>query len=459
MPSRILIVDDDDIVRESLAVVLSNRGFECRQATDGQVALDILLEEDFDVVITDLEMPRINGLDLLERSRQIQTTASFILITAYGSMETAIQALRKGAFDYLLKPLNFEDLAIKIQKLIEHKDLILENEALRQEIHSQYDFSNIVGQSEAIQNVISTIKKVSDSDSNILIGGKSGTGKELVARTIHYNSIRQKGPFVAINCGAITESLFESELFGHKKGSFTDAVSDKEGLFRMAHRGSLFLDEIGELSLSSQSKLLRSLETREILPVGATAPQKVDIRVIAATNQNLKDRIKLGTFREDLYYRLNVIEINLPSLNERREDIPLLIRHFIRKYNRQMNRAVKGVEPGLMSKLVNRSYRGEVRELENLLERLMIFSNGSVLTLDGLPPDLREETNRFDVSTQHTTLKAAVEDFERRHILQQLEKNDYHRGRTAKELQIGDATLYRKMKELGIDKCDVTLNG
>jgi len=450
MANRILIVDDDDILRESLRATLENRGFYCEQAPDGSTAFEKLQEKPFDVVLTDIEMPGMNGLELLEKSGHIQPSTSFIIVTAYGTLETAIEALRKGAFDYLLKPLNFEDVALKIQKLIEHKELVEENQALRKEIHAQYDFSNIIGQSPAIQKVFETIRQVSDSDSNILITGKSGTGKELVAKAIHYNSVRRKGHFVALNCGAITETLFESELFGHKKGSFTGAVSDKQGLFVAAHRGTLFLDEISEMSLTAQAKLLRAIETREILPVGATQSIKVDVRLIAATNRDLFHQVQTGAFREDLYYRLNVIEIHLPSLKERRDDIPLLVRHFIQKYNRQMNKRIKDIEPRALQALMERDWQGEVRELENTIERLMIFAKGDYLTFADLPPDLCGPSTSLDGEGEGQTLKRAVEDFERQYIQSQLQRHHFHRGETAKALGIGEATLYRKMSALGI---------
>ncbi len=449
MAIRILIVDDDDITRESLATVLETRGFVCTQAINGATALDELRARDYDVVITDIEMPRMNGIELLDAANQMLTKASFIFITAYASVQTAIEALRKGAFDYLLKPLNFEDLAIKVQKLIEHKELVHENQALRQEIHSQYKFSNIIGESPAIKQVFETIKRVSDSESNVLILGNSGTGKELVAKAIHYNSPHRLGRFVAVNTGAITETLIESELFGHKKGSFTGAVSDKEGLFKAADRGTLFLDEIGEMTLTAQTKLLRAIETGEITPVGSTQPQHVHARIIAATNVDLERRVAEGSFRDDLFYRLNVIEIKLPSLKDRREDIPLLVRHFIQKYNRQMNKLVTSVQPQLMQALLSREWKGEVRELENFIERLMIFATGSELTMDHLPPESINPIKTFSTGTSN--LKSAVENFERGLIAEQLASYNFHRGKTAKALGIGEATLYRKMKQLGIE--------
>ncbi|HNY89937.1 MAG: Transcriptional regulatory protein ZraR [bacterium ADurb.Bin431] len=450
MAQRVLIVEDDDITREILVSMLVSRGFACDQASNGQQALEMLGAGEYDVVVTDISMPLMTGIELMEKSAELNLRASFIIITAYASLETALEALRKGAYDYLLKPLNFEDVAIKVKKLLEHKELVQENQALRQEINAQYDFSNIIGKSPAIRKLFATIRKVSDSDSHVLITGNSGTGKELVAKAIHYNSPRRKGRFVAINCGAITETLMESELFGHKRGSFTGAVVDKDGLFKVAHNGTLFLDEIGDMSLTGQAKLLRALENREILPVGATAVLPVNVRTIAATNHNLWQEVQAGRFREDLYFRLNVIEIHIPSLRERPSDIPLLVDHFIQKYNRQMNRHVRGADPGVLEMIVKREWKGEVRELENFIERLMIFTTGEVIAMEDLPGDMQPVEASARRPREADSLRSAMEQYEREFIREQLIRNHYHRGRTAAALKIGEATLYRKMNEYGL---------
>ncbi len=450
MAQRVLIVEDDDITREILVSMLVSRGFACDQASNGQQALEMLGAGEYDVVVTDISMPLMTGIELMEKSAELNLRASFIIITAYASLETALEALRKGAYDYLLKPLNFEDVAIKVKKLLEHKELVQENQALRQEINAQYDFSNIIGKSPAIRKLFATIRKVSDSDSHVLITGNSGTGKELVAKAIHYNSPRRKGRFVAINCGAITETLMESELFGHKRGSFTGAVVDKDGLFKVAHNGTLFLDEIGDMSLTGQAKLLRALENREILPVGATAVLPVNVRTIAATNHNLWQEVQAGRFREDLYFRLNVIEIHIPSLRERPSDIPLLVDHFIQKYNRQMNRHVRGADPGVLEMIVKREWKGEVRELENFIERLMIFTTGEVISMEDLPGDMQPVEASARRPREADSLRSAMEQYEREFIREQLIRNHYHRGRTAAALKIGEATLYRKMNEYGL---------
>jgi len=452
---RILIVDDDAVTRESLAAVLGAKGFLCSQAANGKLGLQQLQAREFDVVVSDIEMPEMNGLELLQAANQLLAQSSFIFITAHASVQTAIDALRRGAYDYLIKPLNFEDLAIKIQKLMQHKALLRENQALRQEINAQYDFANIIGESPAIRQVFETIKKVSVSDSNVLITGASGTGKELVAKAIHYNSPHHHGRFVAVNCGAITETLIESELFGHKKGAFTGAVADKEGLFKAAHRGTLFLDEISEMPLTAQTKLLRAIESGEILPVGSTTPVQVHTRIIAATNVNLEKAVADRLFRKDLYYRLDVIAIKLPSLEDRRQDIPLLVSHFVKKYNKQMNKNVTAVQPRLLQMLTAREWRGQVRELENFIERLMIFADGAQLGMDSLPPDWLKPMQEQPMP-EGAPLKQAVSEFERNYLIAELSRHKWHRRDTAKSLGIGEATLYRKISQLQIDAKEKT---
>jgi transcriptional regulator with PAS, ATPase and Fis domain len=302
-----------------------------------------------------------------------------------------------------------------------------------------------------MKKVFATIERVSHSDGTVLITGKSGTGKELVARAIHHNSVRKQNRFVPVNCGAIPDNLFESELFGHKKGAFTDAVSDKDGMFKTANGGSLFLDEVSETPLHLQVKLLRAIEQKEITPVGGTTPLKIDVRIIAATNQNLAERVEQGKFRDDLYYRLNVIEINLPSLSERREDVPLLVQHFVEKFRSEMGKAIKGVDNKVMHILMNRTWKGEVRELQNVIERAMIFCDGDYITMKELPENLRSELGEDVVPEEGTGLKDAVRRFEKSHILELLTKFDYDKEKTASALDISVSTLYRKMTELGVD--------
>ncbi len=453
MNENLLIVDDDEILRESLAVVLTNRGYQCTQCENAEQALELLKQRsnEFDAVISDIAMPGMSGLELMEKVAEFNPRLPFIIITAYASIETAILALRKGAFDYMIKPLNFEDVYLKISKLLKHKEMATENQILRQELNSQYRFDNIIGKSPAIQDVFEIIRQVSQRNSNVLITGKSGTGKELVARAIHFNSPRMKGRFVPLNCASVSETLFESELFGHKKGAFTGAISDTEGFFKAAEKGTLFLDEISEIPITIQAKLLRAIESKEIIPVGSNEPQKVDVRIIAASNRDLSEEVKKGNFREDLFYRLNIIHIKLPSLSERPEDIPLLVNHFIQSFRVQMNRKIRGVEPDVMQLLINREWKGEIRELQNVIERAMIFCQGEMITLSDLPPEITAN-ERENMLSAELSLREATERFEREFILRVLKKNNYHKGKTAKDLKIGEATLYRKLAALGIQE-------
>ncbi|EHO43004.1 sigma-54-dependent transcriptional regulator [Caldithrix abyssi] len=447
MKANILVVDDERSIRDSLEMVLKEEGYNVKTATDGKQALKLLEENNFDIMITDLKMPELDGIQLTKHCLQTYPQTSVIIITAYGSLETAIEALRVGAYDYILKPFDFDDVLIKVQNLIKHKELILENQALRREIHSRYDFSNIVGQSPQMKEVFKLIEKVAKTKSNVLITGKSGTGKELVARAIHYNSDRANKPFVAINCGAIVGTLMESEFFGHKKGSFTGAIRDKDGFFKIANGGTLFLDEVGDIPMHLQVKLLRAIEEGVIMPVGGTTPIQIDVRIIAATNRDLMKDIENGRFRDDLYYRLNVVEIKLPSLNERKEDIPLLVDHFIKKYNNELKRRVLGTDNETMRILMNYPWKGGIRELENVIERALILCEGEYITKSDLPPNMvREEY----LSAVPDRLKDAVAAFEKEHILNILRRTGNNKEEAAKLLDISLSSLYRKMDELGI---------
>lgn len=447
MKANILVVDDERSIRDSLELVLKEEGYEVATASDGNQAMELLQNRDFDIMITDLKMPGMDGIQLTKHCLQTYPQTSVIIITAYGSLETAIEALRLGAYDYILKPFEFDDVLIKVQNLIKHKELILENQALRREIHARYDFSNIVGQSPQMKEVFKLIEKVAKTKGNVLITGKSGTGKELVARAIHYNSDRANKPFVAINCGAIVGTLMESEFFGHKKGSFTGAIRDKDGYFKIANGGTLFLDEVGDIPLHLQVKLLRAIEEGVILPVGGTTPIQIDVRIIAATNRDLLKDIEEGRFRDDLYYRLNVVEIKLPSLNERKEDIPLLVDHFIKKYNYELKRRVLGTDNETMRILMNYPWKGGIRELENVIERALILCEGDYITKKDLPPNMVQDEY---LSTVPDRLKDAVAAFEREHILNILRRTENNKEEAAKLLDISLSSLYRKMDELGI---------
>jgi two-component system response regulator PilR (NtrC family) len=449
MPQKILVVDDEDIIRESLSFVLKKEGYAVEEAENGKAAYDKLLVESFDLVITDIEMPQMKGTQLIEEIEKLNIHTSIIVITAFGSLDTAITALRNGAADYILKPVEFDELLIKVKRLFEVKNLLLENRILKKEIQRNYDFEDIVGRSPSIRKVYEMIQTVAETDSSVMITGKSGTGKELVARSLHFKSRRQNKPFIAVNCGAIAENLIESELFGHKKGAFTGAISDKEGLIKAADGGTLFLDEISELPLSLQVKFLRALQEREITPVGSTNSLPVNVRIIASTNRDLKEEIKTGKFREDLYYRLNVVEISLPSLKEREEDIPLLADHFLNKYRTEMNKNIKGIDNEVIRALISYEWKGEVRELENVMERAVIFCKGDFITLNDLPETFSHASSSVDFS-KLGSLEVAIRRFEKEYILKALESNNNDKEKTSELLQVGLSTLYRKLKELDI---------
>ena len=447
MDKKILIVDDEKPIRELIQLVLKEEGFEAETAANGKEALSILEETSFPLVITDLKMPQMGGMDLLDAARKKWPETMFIIITAYASIESAIEALRKGAYDYLIKPLDLDDIILRIKRVFEHQDLVLENQYLRNQLEERYSYSNIIGESAKMKQIFTIIDRVAPTKSNVLITGPSGTGKELVAKAIHYNSDLKSKKFVAINCGAIVDTLMESEFFGHKKGSFTGAIRDQDGHFLSADGGTIFLDEVGEIPLHLQVKLLRVLEEGEITPVGASSSIPVDVRIIAATNRNLHEEVEAGRFREDLYYRLNVIEIQLPPLSERRDDIPLLVGHFIEKYNKEMSSKVQGVDNESMRVLMNYHWKGGIRELQNAIERAMIFASGKLIVPHDLPPTLQTYEGSDEKPEK---LKEAVALFEREHIQEMLQRNNNDKDAAAERLGISLSSLYRKMDDLTI---------
>jgi DNA-binding NtrC family response regulator len=450
MSESILIVDDEEIIRESLSFILSKEGYRVVEAANGRIALDRIREDSFDLVLTDLEMPEMKGIELLENVGKFSPETLVVIITAYGSIDTAIAALRQGAVDYILKPVEFDELLLKVRRLLQARRLKLENKILRSELHRQHNFENMIGQSPAMQKVFETIKIVAATDGTVLVNGKSGTGKELVARAIHFSSKRAGKPFVAVNCGAIVENLFESELFGHKRGSFTGATVDKEGYFRAADGGTLFLDEVSEIPLHLQVKLLRAIEQKEVIPVGAAIPIPVDVRLVASTNKNLAKEVDAGKYREDLFYRINVVEMNLPPLAERIDDIPLLVQYFVEKYAREMNKEIQGVDNEVMKCLLAHSWKGEVRELENVIERAIIFAEGPVITKNELPGLFEQRPDAVYSFDSRKSMKEAVDEFERQYITHVLRQNQYNKEATAKALKISLSSLYRKIEELSI---------
>jgi len=447
MEVKILIADDEKGIRDSLKMILNEEGYSTTAVSNGLEAFELIEKNEYHLIISDIKMPGLDGMELLDRCSKISPDTFFIIMTAYASVETAVAALRHGAYDYILKPVEFDDLLIRVKRLLDYKKLSDENKFLRQKISSDSDFENIIGKSEPMQKIFKIISQVAPTNSNILISGKSGTGKELVAKAIHYNSLRKDKIFLPINCGAISENLIESELFGHKKGSFTGAVSDKDGLFKVADGGTLFLDEIGDLPLNLQVKLLRAIEDREFMPVGGIKTVKTDVRIIAATHHDIYEKTKVGEFREDLYYRLNVVEIKLPSLNERREDIPLLVNHFVAKYCNEMAKPVLGVNNESMKKLISYDWRGGVRELENIIERAIIFSTSDLIEVSDLSDNVNATVNLGKVPE---SIKEATMNFEKEHINRIIKKYDNNKEEAAKALDIGLSSLYRKMELMKI---------
>lgn len=449
MSNKILVVDDEQLIRENLSYVLKKEGYDVDEAENGKIAYDKLIDSPFDIIITDIEMPVMKGTELLEKIRRIDLMTAVIVITAFGSLETAITALRNGASDYILKPVEFDELLIKVKRIFEFKDLMLENKVLRDEINRKYDYENIIGKSQPIKKVYEMIDAVAGTDSTVLITGNSGTGKELVARALHFKSSRKNKPFIAVNCGAISENLIESELFGHKKGAFTGAINDKDGYMKAAQGGTLFLDEISEMPPQLQVKLLRAIQEKEYTPVGTTTALPVQARFVASTNRDLQEEVRNGRFREDLFYRINVVEIHLPSLKEREEDIPLLANHFLNKYRAELNKNIKGIDSDAMRALISYTWKGEIRELENVIERAAIFCKNEVISLNDLPPTFKPDMDRTEFPVTGS-LDESVRKFERDFILRALEHNETNKEKTAEVLQVGLSTLYRKLKELDI---------
>lgn len=449
MKGTILVAEDDALSRKNLCRVLQEEGYQVHEGVDGRAALEAIDKLDFDVVLTDLQMPGADGLAVLKRVREVAPQTFVLIMTAFATVDTSVAALQLGAQDYLLKPIVFEDVLRKIHNLIEHKNLAWENQMLRREVNKRVDLTEMVGQSQAMRDIHALIEKVSSSTATVLITGESGVGKEVIARAIHLRSPRANKIFLPVNCGAIPESLLESQLFGHVKGAFTGAISAQEGLFQRARAGTIFLDEIGEMAPSLQVKLLRVIEAKEMLPVGATNPVQVDVRILAATNRDLKKEVEAGRFREDLYYRLNVIGIHIPTLRERREDIPLLVEYLIQRHNLEMKKSCKGVDNTAMKILMSLPWKGNVRELDNVLERAMILGTGEWITATDLP--LGEDVPQ---GALHTTpgyrLRDALRSYEKSYIENILKETECDRTRVAKLLGLSRSSLYRKIEHLGI---------
>lgn len=443
----VLVVEDEELMRSILRQLLEDEGFEVFTADSAENALEIYSANNISVTLTDIKMSGMDGLDLLDNLKSIDENSIVIIMTAYSSVDSAISALRKGAYDYITKPFVNEDLIQTVKNAIRTKELFNENRVLKRELNKRYSFSEIIGNSEVLQSVFRIVEKVADTSINILIQGESGTGKELIARALHHQSSRASKPFLAVNCGALPESLLESELFGHTKGSFTGAVIDKKGLFRSADGGTLFLDEIGEMPQSLQVKLLRALQEQEVTPLGSAKAVKFDARIIAATNKDLENEVSEERFREDLFYRLNVVEINLPPLRDRREDIPLLVKHFIAKSAQTQNLNEKQIDKDAMSTLINHRWQGNVRELQNAIERAFILS-GDEIDLESLPPRIKNNSynSAFEMRDPEG-LRPTLEEMERRYVLEILNSVQKDKTAAAEILGIDLSTLYRKLKK------------
>ena len=452
---RILVVDDDPEIVEIISDVLKNAGYEVESAHNGRVAIEELENNFCDLVITDLNMPEVDGMEVLKHVVMKFPDTLCIILTGYGTIKGSVEAIKIGAFDYVSKPLKSDEILMIVEKALRYQSLERENILLKDQLRQKYRFENFVGKSPAIQKVFELIEKVADTDSTILITGASGTGKELVARAIHYNSRRRKKPMVTINCGAIPEELLESELFGHEKGAFTSAHKTRIGRFELANGGTIFLDEIGDMSPNLQVKLLRVLQEQKFERVGSTITRYVDIRVIAATNTDLQEAIEKGTFREDLYYRLNVIPIRVPPLKERKSDIPLFLDFFLEKFNKKKNKNVNGFTPEVISALLQYDWPGNVRELENLVERLVILSDHEQIGIEDLPESIREckkliHTFQMTIPEEGIPFNAAVEEYERQLILQALTKTNWVKKKAAELLNINRTTLVEKIKKKNI---------
>ncbi|HDG96701.1 MAG: sigma-54-dependent Fis family transcriptional regulator [Deltaproteobacteria bacterium] len=449
----ILIVDDEKNYLLVLEALLAPEGYEVITTDKAEKALNIIRDSDLDLVITDMKMPGMSGMDLLEATKKIDPDLPVIMMTAYGTIEMAVEAMKKRAYDYITKPFQNEELKLTVKKALENYRLIKENRLLKKALSDRFRYANMVGKSKPMLRIYDLIEKVANSKASVLITGPSGTGKELIAKAIHFSSPRKNGPFVSVNCGALTETLLESELFGHERGAFTGAIAMKKGRFELADEGTLFLDEVGDMPASLQVKLLRVLQEMEFERVGGTKTIKVDVRIISASNRNIKEDVAEGLFREDLFYRLNVIQIEVPPLRERRDDIPLLVKHFVDKYTKENRNKQVELHPDVWKAFYNYSWPGNVRELENVIERAVVLSNGGVITLKDLPEDLTNakvelEAERF--VPPGMPLAQALEKIEERLIRKALSECNNVQAHAAAKLGITKSLMQHKMKKYSI---------
>lgn len=452
-PIKVLVVDNEAAHAEAMADSLRRTGYECIVADSGRLGSELLERDSFEIVVSDLKMPEVGGLEILARSKELLPDAEVILVTGHGTIESAVEAMRQGAFNYLLKPLDLQQLRAVVDNAARSQHLRRANAELSRRLDEKFGFEGIIGNSTAMKDMIDRLRRIAPTDATVLIQGDTGTGKELVAQAIHQNSPRKSRPFVALNCAALSENILESELFGHVKGAFTDAARDRIGKFEYADGGTLFLDEVGDMPLPTQIKLLRVLESGEITRVGSNEVVKVNVRIISATNRDLETAIAAGTFREDLYHRLKVISITLPRLADRREDIPLLIEHFILMHASRHHKKIEGMSTAARRRLLANEWKGNVRELKNIIESMVVVDYDGVLDLDDLPPELAgrdSEPEPNGLGGLHELVGKPLTDIEGLFIGETLKVTDGNREEAAKMLGIGERTLYRKIKEYGL---------
>jgi two-component system response regulator PilR (NtrC family) len=457
---RVLVVDDEQSMRDLLAIMLRQAGYQVTLADGGETAIEALKAESFDLIVTDLRMRKVDGLAVLRAAREFSPRTVVLVVTAYASTETAVEAMKLGAYDYVTKPFKLDELKVTVANALERRRLQEENLELKRQLHRERGFDNFVGRSRKILDVLETIRKTADSGSTVMITGESGTGKELVAQALHWESSRRNGPFVSVNCGAVPEALMESELFGHVKGAFTGAVASTEGLFAAADGGTLFLDEITEIPQTVQVKLLRAIQERQIRRVGDTRDVKIDVRLIAASNRDLGRAVSDGLLREDLFYRLNVIPLHLPPLRDRREDIPPLVAHFIKKLSKEVGRTVRGVTPEALAVLEQYHWPGNIRELENVVERAIVLGSSEMLEPEALPANLRRPRDRQDVPlelpAEGIDLEAMLDEIEHRYMQLALERVGGVQTRAAELLRVSFRQFRYKLQKFHQRRADQT---
>jgi DNA-binding NtrC family response regulator len=448
LEKKVLVVDDDSLMKDFLHEALGRSNYFVDLASTGEEALEKIKDKDYDIILSDIRMPSMSGMELLKATKEYLPDTKVVMMTAYGTVENAVEAMKLGAFDYVMKPFSADEIELVLKRAFEHKRLILENRLLRSELAGKYRFENIVGKSPQIQKIFELVEEVADTKARVLITGESGTGKELIAKAIHYNSSRKEGPFIKINCAALPDGLAESELFGHEKGAFTGAIRKSEGRFELADGGTLLLDEVSEISPALQAKLLRVLQEREFERVGSGETIQVDVRIISTSNKNLGEQIEKGKFREDLFYRLNVIPMHIAPLRERKEDLPVLAEHFLKKYNLENNRSIEGISQKVYEIFSEYPWPGNVRELENYIERAVVTSKGNVLTPSDFPKEIA--FGKADFASGAIGVGCSIHEAEKRLILKTLEVEGGNRTKAAEILGISTRTLRNKLQEYGL---------